>query len=203
MATLPFNEDIGRVAYWRVMTALQAHYGEFTSRVVVDIAGVGHRKTIENYLAFLVAEKVVLVAGRDDRGPTGTYRYRIVNPGEAPPFRGRGQDGKGARQQALWTAMRSLRSFSASQLALTASTDVMPIARETASGYVADLLRAGYLTVIGRSEQRAQTQLYGLLPARNTGPRAPIVQRPGNACFDLNLMRTVNLNKLATTEVAA
>lgn len=190
MAPLP-NLENGRMAYWRIMTGLQTHYGDFSSRIVVDLAGVGHRKTIENYLAFLLAEKVVRVVSTEMRGGIATHRYKIMNIGEAPPMR-RGDSSLGQRQQALWTAIRSLGQFRASELAGAASTDTMVIARETASGYVADLLRAGYLKIAGHAPERRQTPIYRLV--RNTGPRAPIVMRPERACFDLNLMRTVNLN---------
>lgn len=190
MAPLP-NPETGRLAYWRIMTSLQSHYGEFTSRIVVDIAGVGHRKTIENYLAFLVAEKVVRILGTDRRGAMAIHRYSIVNPGDAPPMR-RSDSSLGPRQQALWMAMRSMGQFRASELAEAASTDTCIIARETASGYIADLLRAGYLAVAGTAPERKQTLIYRLV--RNSGPRAPIVMRAERSCFDLNLMRVVNVN---------
>lgn len=199
MPAIP-NTETGRLAYWRIMTGLQAHYGEFTSRIVVDLAGVGHRKTIENYLAFLLAEKVVRLVGSDQRGGTTTNRYAIVNPGDAPPMR-RGDSAMGQRQQALWMAMRSLTQFRASVLAEAASTDTMIVARETASGYIADLLRAGYLAIAGSAPERSQTLIYRLV--RNSGPRAPIVMRAEKACFDLNLMRVVNLNASQTSGRAA
>lgn len=189
-STVP-NPEAGRLAYWRIMTGLQTHYGEFTSRIVVDIAGVGHRKTIENYLAFLLAEKVVRVLGSDQRGATATHRYCIINAGEAPPLR-RGDSSLGQCQQALWMAMRLLGQFRAAALAEAASTDTLVIARSTASGYVADLLQAGYLAIAGNAPERRQTLVYRLV--RNTGPRAPIVMRQEKACFDLNIMRVVNLN---------
>lgn len=199
MAPVP-NPETGRLAYWRIMTGLQNHYGDFSSRVVVDIAGVGHRKTIENYLAFLLAEKVVRVVSTETRGGNATHRYKIMNLGEAPPMR-RGDSSLGQRQQALWTAIRSLGQFRASELAGAASTDTMVIARETASGYVADLLRAGYLAIAGHAPERKQTPIYRLV--RNSGPRAPIVMRPERACFDLNLMRSVNLNTPEAAKRAA
>lgn len=195
MPAIP-SPEAGRLAYWRIMTGLQAHHGEFTSRIVVDIAGVGHRKTIENYLAFLLAEKVIRVVGCEQRGAAATHRYTIVNPGDAPPMR-RGNSAMGQRQQALWMAIRSLGQFRASELAEAASTDTLVIARETASSYVADLLKAGYLAIAGSAPERRQTLIYRLV--RNSGPRAPIVMRAERACFDLNLMRVVNVTAPVTT----
>ena len=131
---------------------------------------------------------------------SSTHRYRIINQGEAPPLR-RGDSSLGQRQQALWMAMRSLGQFRASVLAEAASTDTCIVARETASGYIADLMRAGYLAIAGSAPERKQTLIYRLV--RNTGPRAPIVMRPEQACFDLNVMRMVNLNTRLTVGVAA
>lgn len=199
MASNVPDPEAGRLACWRIMVALQTHYGDFTSRAVTDIAGAGHRKTAENYFAFLVAENVVRIVASSTRGRTVTHRYRILNIGEAPPMR-RGDSSQGRRQQALWTAMRSLRQFRASALAEAASTDTCIVARETASGYIADLVRAGYVAIAGNAPERRQTPIYRLV--RDTGPRAPIVLRRQRACFDLNLMRAVNLNT-CLSEVAA
>jgi hypothetical protein len=175
---------------WRVMSALQAHQGSFSQRLVVDILGPRQRRAVEAYLAFLVAEKVVAVT----RGstPTAPLTYSIVNTGEAPPDR-RGLHGGTARQQALWTAIRGLRSFSVPELALSASTEELPIGLQLAVEYVQHLARAGYLRETGTLPRQRQTKLYALVVARNTGPRAPILHRSEPA-FDLNLMRSVNLN---------
>ncbi len=107
----------------------------------------------------------------------------------------------GQRQQALWMAMRSLTQFRASVLAEAASTDTLIVARETASSYIADLMRAGYIAIAGSAPERSQTLIYRLV--RNSGPRAPIVMRSEKACFDLNLMRVVNLNAPQTSGRAA
>ena len=79
MASTVPNPEAGRLAYWRIMTGLQAHYGEFTSRIVVDIAGVGHRKTIENYLAFLLAEKVVHGRKTGQRHRRSNHQHPVVS----------------------------------------------------------------------------------------------------------------------------
>lgn len=184
---------------WRVMSALQAHYGEFTQRVLMDIVGSQHRRTVEAYLAFLVSEKVVSVSRGSS--PTSPLSYAIVNAGEAPPLR-RGLHGGAVRQQALWTAIRGLRTFSVPELAVSASTEELPIGQQLAVEYVQHLTRAGYLRETGALPRQKRTKLYALIPARNTGPRAPIVNRaePG---FDLNLMRVVNVTATVTTGRAA
>ena len=194
------DPETTRLACWRIMSALQDHIGSFTSRIVVDIAGSHHRKTVEHYCAFLLAEKVIRIISTETCGAAVTHRYAIINPGDAPPLRS-GASSLGQRQQALWMAMRSLIQFSAAELALAASTDTLVIPRETASSYIADLFRAGYLAIAGHAPERRQTMVYRL--TRNSGPRAPIVQRTRNACFDLNLMQVVNVNSPLATGRAA
>lgn len=184
MPRLP-SETSGPPLYWRLMRTLQQHFGHFTSPALQDLAGTGNRKTIEHYLAFLRTEGVIEPCGG------GTYngdawRYRIVRDGEAPPARRLEGSDMGLRQQALWTAMRGLRTFTPAELAQAASTEVLVIGSETTRSYVRDLRIAGYLSQVGDGG-------YRLLPSRNSGPRAPIVLRAQRGAFDLNLMRAVNV----------
>lgn len=184
------SAESGPIRYWHVMSALQRAYGTFTSRVLVDIAGDRHRKTIEHYLAYLLEERVIEVCSQR-AGNAPSRGYRIVNMGDAPPLRR--QPGLAGRQQALWQAMRSLPAFGSAELAITASTEALVIARETASGYIMDLMRAGYVIEVGEPRRGNRTLCYRLLPAHNTGPRAPVVMRSQGGCFDLNLMKAVNV----------
>lgn len=185
MPRLP-SPDRGPPLYWRVMSALQEHYGSFTSAAVNDITGNASRKTVEHYLAFLRSEGIVEVLDEARAGPIVQLRQRIIRPGEAPPSRRSEGAQMGQRQQALWTAMRSLRNFTPAELAFAASTEDLPIGSDTARSYVRDLRLAGYVVNLGAAS-------YRLLPSRNTGPRAPIVLRTERAAFDLNLMRAVNV----------
>lgn len=185
MPRLP-SPDRGPPLYWRVMNALQEHYGFFTSAAINDITGNSTRKTVEAYLAFLRAEHIVEIVAEERNGPIVLLRQRIVRIGEAPPSRRAEGAQMGQRQQALWTAMRSLRNFTPSELAFAASTEDLPIGADTARSYVRDLRLAGYVVNLGAAS-------YRLLPSRNTGPRAPIVLRTERAAFDLNLMRAVNV----------
>lgn len=194
MPWLPSHER-GPLLIWRVMRALQAHYGSFTSAAVHDIVDAPNRKTVESYLAFLRAEGIVEVLDEARAGPIVQFRQRIVRDGEAPPSRRSEGAQMGQRQQALWTAMRNLRSFTPAELAYAASTAELPIAGDTARSYVRDLRLAGYVANVGAAS-------YRLLPARNTGPRAPIVLRTERAAFDLNLMRAVNVTASEIGRVA-
>lgn len=190
------SPERGPALYWRIMRALQTHYGWFTSSTINDIVGNGHRKTVEHYLAFLRAEGVTEVVAEKRQGPIVQLRQRIVRDGEASPSRRSEGAQMGQRQQALWNAMRVLPMFTPAELAFAASTDELPIGLETARSYVRDLRLAGYVAHLGGVS-------YRLLPGRNSGPRAPIVLRAKKAAFDLNLMRAVNVTASQTSGRAA
>jgi hypothetical protein len=174
---------------WRIMGVLQEHYGEFGERALADILGASFQRDVKGYLGFLANEKII---ARRGAGTGIATRYSIVVFGEAPPHR-RGYAGGGDRQHAIWNAIRSLRNFSVAELAIACSTEELPVSQDAALDYVNGLTRAGYVRAAGTA-RRSRTRMYALLPARNTGPRAPVLDRGTTAGFDLNLMRTVNLN---------
>lgn len=181
---------------WRMMGVLQAHFGEFGERALSDILGSELQRAVKGYLGFLVNEKVVT-----RRGTGIAARYSVVIFGQAPPHR-RGYAGGGDRQHAIWNAIRSLRSFSTVELAVASSTEELPVSQDAALDYVNGLARAGYVRATGTAH-RSRTRLYALVPARNTGPRAPIVDRGNTASFDLNLMQVVNVTARAFDARAA
>jgi len=174
---------------WRMMGVLQSHFGEFGERALADILGHELQRDIKGYLGFLANEKII---ARRGAGTGIATRYGIVVFGEAPPHR-RGYAGGGDRQHAIWNAIRSLRTFSSVELAVASSTEEMPVSQVAALDYVNGLARAGYVRAKGTAP-RSRTRLYALVPARNTGPRAPAVDRGTAASFDFNLMQVVNLN---------
>ncbi|MFD2676047.1 hypothetical protein [Camelimonas lactis] len=186
------NRAYNAAFYWRVMVALNDEYGHFSTPVLAAVFEERHRKTLERYAENLLAVGAIELVAIPRTGAKGSRNaYRIVHAGEAPPVVGR--IGVGRKQQALWTAMRNLPAFSPLELSVTASTDDIAVTRELASSYIRDLLRAGYLAELSgaRSPSNRLQTVYRLLPRRNTGPRAPIVLRQEQACFDVNLMRTV------------
>lgn len=90
---------------------------------------------------------------------------------------------QGQGQQYMWNAMPILKTFSAYDLALNASTDDVTISVQTAISYITALCKAGYL--VGLAEQR-----YQLLPGKWTGPHPPQIQRT-KQIYDPNLKRVV------------
>lgn len=76
----------------------------------------------------------------------------------------------------LWTAMRGLRSFTPTDLAAHASTDLVQVATADAQAYCRVLLAGGYLRVERKaSPARKREAIYRLV--RNSGPRAPRAAR--------------------------
>jgi len=112
---------------WSAMGALQTQYGHFTSPVLIALFEPGHRKTIENYLTFLHGERVIEIASTEARRNGQTNCWRIVNPGDAPPHRRNAETSLGCKQAAMWTAMRALSTFTAREIAVTASTEDRPV----------------------------------------------------------------------------
>jgi hypothetical protein len=105
-------------------------------------------------------------------GP-GQRKLWKVRPGSdrpAPAPRGR------SAEENLWTAMRGLRSFTPTDLAAHASTDLVCVVTADAQTYCRVLLAGGYLRVERKaSPARHQEAIYRLI--RNTGPRPPRAAR--------------------------
>lgn len=80
------------------------------------------------------------------------------------------------RTDAMWSAIRALKSFSPRELALVASTEEAPVKEWTAKSYTGLLLAAGYLVVLSPATSRRQAS-YRLKPSKNTGPLAPRILR--------------------------
>jgi hypothetical protein len=101
---------------------------------------------------------------------TGLRRLWQVRPGcerpVAPAPRGR------SAEENLWTAMRGLRSFTPTDLAVHSCNDLVSVAPADAQAYCRVLLAGGYLRVERKaSPARKQEAIYRLI--RNSGPRPP------------------------------
>jgi hypothetical protein len=114
---------------------------------------------------------------------------------EAPRVR---KDGtpitSGLGEEQMWRTLRLLTGDTcALELAAHASTPATPVAVTTATAYLRDLHRAGYLQItrpakVGGRAGTAQQTRYRLIT--NTGPRPPIICRT-KAVYDPNLGQTV------------
>jgi hypothetical protein len=117
--------------------------------------------------------------------------YRLAqDPGaETPRVRRDGtisQMGMGREQ--LWRTLRYLKTFSARDLAIQASTQEVVISEAEARFYCKMLTHAGYLAASGGVE--AAGTVYTFMPTKNTGPLPPKIQRTKHV-FDANLGKVV------------
>ena len=129
---------------------------------------------------------------RDPMGPGGPITrmtpigYRLLRDTgvDAPRVR---RDGtpvtQGIGRLHMWNAMQVLKSFSAVDLAFTASTPEHKVAEGEALRYCQALCLAGYL--VKRTDGK-----YSLIAAMWTGPHPPQIQRTKQV-YDPNLRRVV------------
>ena len=176
-----------REAAWAAMRRL----GRFTVRQVTEETRLG-QDTVRDYVRGLEAAGYLKRVGTTDVGHPGAPRavvYELVRDVgvEAPRVRKDGTPvhmGRGREQ--MWRTMKVLGEFSARDLAVHASTEDCPVSLEDAKHYVRYLAKAGYLVPL----TRGRAVRYRLLPSKNTGPRAPMIQRVRQV-YDPNLGRVV------------
>ena len=137
---------------------------------------------IREYRRSLIAAGVLVTVEEHAKFKAGSYRLVKDEGVEAPRVR---KDGtrvtQGLAQEQMW---RTLRMVSADtnghELAAHASTPAIPVAEVAARDYLQVLFHAGYLicTKEGKGTGRGGVQArFRLKPARNTGPRPPMVCR--------------------------
>ncbi len=180
----------GRQGIWQAIR-FQCDFSLKTLMGATDI----HRDTIRDYLRGLEA------AGYIERLNTlldGSPLYRLVKDigVEAPRVTAAGRPvTQGIIQEQMWRAMRMMRGdFSWRDLALMASTVEYPVAEAAAQDYCRNLAKAGYLVLTsagsGGAKGKAAPARWRFNRARNTGPKAPMVQRV-SSIYDPNLRKVV------------
>lgn len=181
----------GPAHYWKVMREL----GRFTAADVHGRSNGASRGAVIRYVrACAEAGYCYRVAEQTSRKgrPMPVYRMADVRRLTAPTFHV--ESDRGRRQQQLWNAVRALKSFTAKELSITASTDSVPVSLAMSCQYCARLAGAGYLWI----EQERQPKRYRVNPARITGPLAPSFHRNSGSGVDRNLRQAVNLNNPET-----
>jgi len=85
--------------------------------------------------------------------------------------------GKGREQ--IWTVLPILKEFSIRDVALHASTEIVPVSESTVKEYLKYLHKAGYLRASRESRpgNAGQPIRYRFLQSKYTGPKAPMIQR--------------------------
>ena len=117
--------------------------------------------TISSWVAEAVKVGALIVIAK--RRGASVYAIAGLSAHEAPEARTR---------RHLWTAMRSLSTFSLAELVAAASTDELAIGRRVAADYVRRLAIAGALIALRPQTKRSVTH-YRLRPSADTGPLAP------------------------------
>jgi hypothetical protein len=89
----------------------------------------------------------------------------------------------------LWTAMRRLRSFTATDLSAHATAEAVTVTVSDAAEYCRALLAAGYLAVVRKAApDRKREAIYRLV--KDTGPRPPRERRV-RAVVDANTEQVI------------
>lgn len=171
----------------RIWEAIRARGdGEWTRYTIaraVDVADT----TVTTYLQALAKAGIVEKTGETAVGnlaAEGHWRLARDEGLEAPRLK---RDGsrvtQGLAQEAMWRTLRLLQGdLNARELAAHATTAAAPVTLSAAEHYLTWLMAAGYLirTRAGKGLGKAGKGLparYRLNPARNTGPRPPMICR--------------------------
>lgn len=143
-----------------------------------------HEKTARDYIKRLVAGSIVERTSPMD----AVARWRLLRPGiHTPRLRADGTPvTQGAGTMNMWRSMRMIKEFTALDLAIHSTTDVVGVTEATAKSYCSMLLRAGYLRVRQKAVPGKRPAVYQFV--RNTGPKPPQIQRVKQV-FDPNLQQ--------------
>jgi len=169
----------------RIWEAIRAQQGEAWTRYhIARVAGV-EDNTLTTYVQALHKAGVVEKIGEAPVGniaAEGQWRLARDEGLEAPRLR---RDGsrvtQGFAQEAMWRTLRLVKDdTNARELAAHAGTETIPVVEVSAKDYLQALLRAGYLIRTREGKGRGNGGIparYRLNPARNTGPRPPMICR--------------------------
>lgn len=170
----------GRQAMWE---AIRANRDGFTLTDLANSFSDLKRATLETYVHSLVKGGYLESLPVERFKPTTFKLTRDVGI-TAPRLDRQGKEVvQGAGNEQMWLAMKRLKSFRYQELIGIASTEETVISLTTAKTYVQMLCRAGYL-------RRISDGRYSFLPSKNTGARAPMIQRL-KTVFDPNLQKIV------------
>lgn len=178
-----------RDALWAVIRNLKR---SFTARELRRETCCSSSQTGE-YLKGLTAAGIL--SATDDQEHTGPIRRKIYTLEKdsgvvAPRVRKDGsQVTQGASRHQIWATMRVLGTFDYRSLAITASTEEVPVAETEANSYCQALAKAGYLKIVTPSKPGTPAT-YRFLPGKYTGPRPPQIQRV-KSIYDPNLKKVV------------
>ena len=186
---------------WAAVRARHALGRPFT-RADIAFDTKASEGTVRSYMERLAAGKYLTPTERQPRSENGGGQFRFTpyvlarDAGlEAPRLRADGTLGtQGGSNERIWRTAKILREFDARDLclAIAAAKPERPVDLVAAKNYLAHLARARYIRCIAaaRGGNGRSLARYRFVPAMNTGPRAPMVQRT-RAIFDPNLNQVV------------
>jgi len=184
-----------RQRMWEAIRRLSATVGAFSQDDIWQ-ATEGREKlemsAVRDYRRGLVGAGILACAKPAGKsGEHARYTLAMDEGAEAPRVTITGKRvTQGLAQEQMWRALRMLRAdTNARELAAHASTQAVPVAESAAGSYLRMLHKAGYMVCVADAKPmfgRGKTQArYRLLPARNTGPKPPMVCRE-KVVFDPN-----------------
>ena len=172
----------------RCWDAIRANRESFTADHIVWVAKV-KISPVRKYMLALVNGGYIEVAsggGTSDKGKFTTRTMRLVRDigAEAPAIAPDGSPSPTLGVEAMWRTLRILQEVDAQSLADQASV-AAPVSLGTAKQYLMWLQRAGYVHVVAPAKGGALAR-FRLVPARYSGPKAPVVQKGVVQVFDPN-----------------
>lgn len=139
----------GPAHYWKVACAACAE-GFTVGELAGCTAGVAY-STVQQWVSALKRQgELKIIGARPTLGGKSAHVYAVVRAKVTPPVvRRPTYEGRlGLCQQNLWNAMRRMSHFSLQELCFAASTEGVTIPRNTASKYIAALVRADLIQVV-------------------------------------------------------
>jgi len=189
----------GPAHYWREMR----RYGAkgFTVKLIALAADGVAYETVKRYVWFLVKAGYVARIGKRKDGYATQALYVVRRDvARAPIERPDPARAPITAREAMWNAMRALRTFTARELAVSASTEERPVSLRSANLYIQRLAQAGVLQTItpperaagriGRVPRGATAGVWRLARPADTGPQAPRLCNAGFV-FDPNSNRVL------------
>ena len=203
----PFNVPIalprGPEHYWSI--AKKAGAKGFTLGELAGCTNGVAYSTVKAWVYAMVRQGAVKrIGSRKSAIGLPAHIYAVaIKAAKAPVQRRADYQGvRGKTQQQVWTAMRTLGTFSLVELTAAASTPEHPVKPRTAEEYVRRLTNAGVLAVVepyakgkpGATGARAGT--WRLVKRADTGPLAPKVFN-ASIVFDANTQKIVGESEVA------
>jgi len=146
------------------------------------------RLTLGKYLELIKGEK----SDTDIHSRYIRKRWHLINDIgiDAPRLDKEGNESKqGEVRKQLWNAMKILKEFNWHDLVATAATGSTIIKELDVKDYIKHLKKAGYIRLV-KPGNKVEPSRFRFIPARNTGPLPPMVQRVKQV-FDPNLGEVV------------